>query len=104
MTNNLNDSEFQLLPREAFIGRSPEEDCSPTIPSRKIDFGAACEQVPVIEIANEPNPEFSQSFVYIPPEAWEGCDPAEYYEYLMNYAYELSLYHSLELNEYSEKE
>ena len=41
------------------------------------------------------DPEVWESFCYIPPEAWEGRDPAEYYAYRMDFSYELQLCHSL---------
>jgi hypothetical protein len=45
------------------------------------------------------DPHVSETFHYLPPEAWEGRDPADYHDYQMTYSYKLQLWHSLGLDE-----
>ena len=44
------------------------------------------------------DPDVSESFYYLPPEAWKGDDPADYHAYFMEYSYEFQLCQSLGIN------
>ena len=43
-------------------------------------------------------PSLSESFYYLPPEAWKGDDPADYYAYVMRYRHEFRICHWLGIN------
>ena len=41
------------------------------------------------------DPNVAEEFYLLPSEAWEGRDPADYYNYRMDFSYELQLCHCL---------